>query len=136
MTLSRILDFFAWLWRQLGMIWEGLKSLATWSFAKDLIPDWILKITVLAIPEALWGETPKKQIHGSIILIGWSIVTSLFTGWLTLGFVLFWSIFLFIGILRFSSAGAGVWDSVTSILGGGLPGRGSDGSYSRRKGGR
>lgn len=131
---KRLLKPFTFAANQVGQIYRGVRSLVSWTFARDIIPDWILKITVEAIPDAFWGDTPREQIRGSIILIGWSIATSLFTGGVTAVFVIFFSIFLAIGIVRFSSVGSGAWDSLTSFTTPSLPGRGDDGSYGRRRG--
>ncbi|WP_135306364.1 hypothetical protein [Haloarcula amylovorans] len=131
---KRLLKAPKFVWRQVSQIASGLRSLFSWSLVKGIVPDWILKITVEAIPKALYGDDPQDQIEGSIILIGWSIATSLFTGGITLAFVLFWGVFLTIGVLRFSDAGSGAWDKTTSLFSPSLPGRGGDGSYGRRRG--
>lgn len=132
--MSRLLKPFKWVGKQFGQMYRGLRRLVNWSFAKDLVPDWILKLTVEAIPDALWGDTPRDQIHGSIILMGWGIFTSAFTGGATIFFVWFWSLFFWVGVIRFSSAGSSAWDKLSALTSPSLPGRGSDGSYSRRRG--
>lgn len=121
-------------WTALQQVFQIVTGL--WSYVREdfrldtFIPDWLLRITVYAIPAAVLGDTPEEQIEGSIILIGWSIATSLFTGFLTAGFVAFWSVFLFIGLVRFSDWGSAAWNRTTSVS---LPGRGSQGRYTTRK---
>lgn len=131
---KRLLKAPRYVWDQVSQIARGVWSLFSWSLVRDLVPDWILKLTVEAIPKALAGDEPRDQIEGSIILIGWSIATSLFTGGVTLVFVLLWGVFLTIGVLRFSDAGTQAWDKATSAGMPSLPGRDSDGSYGRRRG--
>ncbi|MDS0280088.1 hypothetical protein NDI85_20080 [Halomicroarcula sp. S1AR25-4] len=121
-------------WKQSKQIAGGIRDLLSWEFVSDLVPDWLLRITVEAVPKALYGDTPEDQIEGSVILIGWTIGTSLIWGWFTVAFVLFWGAFLTIGILRFSDIGSGAWEKTTSLLSPSLPGRGGDGSYGRRRG--
>ncbi|WP_247005185.1 hypothetical protein [Halosolutus gelatinilyticus] len=116
--------------RQVGQIASGLWSFVRTVRLETFIPEWLLRLTIYAIPKAIAGKTPEDQIEGSIILIGWSIATSLFTGFLTIGFVLFWGIFLGIGIVRFSDWGSAAWDRKPSIS---LPGKGSDGRYKTRR---
>lgn len=117
--------------RQVGQIVSGLWRYVRRDFdLETFIPEWFLRLTLYAIPNALFGSTPQDQIEGSVILIGWSIATSLFTGFLTAGFVVFWSVFLFIGIVRFSDWGSSAWGRVTSPS---LPGKGRGGQYSTRR---
>ncbi|QIO25432.1 hypothetical protein [Haloarcula sp. JP-L23] len=131
---KRLLKPFSWAKKQLGQMYRGVRKLWSWSFLRDLVPDWILKLTVEAVPDALWGETPRDQINGSIILMGWGIATSAFTGGATVAFVWFWSIFFWIGVIRFSSAGSSAWKKLTSVGRPSLPGRDGDGRYGRRRG--
>lgn len=130
---ERILAPFKYIGKQFGQMYRGVRSLVSREFVRDLVPDWILKLTVEAVPNALWGETPRDQIHGSIILMGWGIATSAFTGGATVVFVWFWSLFFWIGVIRYSDLGSGAWDKLTSVTRPELPGRGSDGSYGRRR---
>lgn len=116
-------------------IYAGLRDLFSWSFVEGLVPEWFLRITIEAVPKAFWGETGQDQIEGAIILIGWSIATSLFTGGVTVVFVGFFAIFLVIGIWRLSDFGEGAWDSVTGLGTSSLPGVGKGGRYRRRKDG-
>lgn len=114
--------------RQVGQILSGLWNYVREDFALDtFIPEWFLRLTVYAIPNALIGQSPEEQIEGSLILIGWSIATSVFTGFVTAFFVFFWAIFLLIGILRLSDWGSSAWSRTTSVS---LPGKGSGGRYS------
>lgn len=94
-----------------GGIWKYVTRDAELS---TFVPDWLLKLTIEAIPKAFAGDTPQDQIEGSIILIGWSIATSLFTGGVTLFFVLVFGFFLMIGLFRFSDWGSSAWDKVSS----------------------
>jgi hypothetical protein len=116
--------------QQFGQIASGL-----WKYIREdaelstFIPEWVLRLTVHAIPKAIAGETPQDQIEGSIILIGWSIATSLFTGGTTAVFVLFWGFFLFWGTARFSDWGEAAWSRGTSVS---MPGKDSAGRYRTR----
>ncbi|WP_276257228.1 hypothetical protein [Halomontanus rarus] len=129
-SIRGILLFPVTVLKQFGQIFSGLWSFVREAKLETFVPEWLLRLTVHAIPKALWGDTPEDQIEGSIILIGWSIATSLFTGFLTAGFVLFWGLFLMIGIVRFSDWGSSTWSRVTSPS---LPGKGSGGSYKTRR---
>jgi len=97
----------------------------------NFIPEWILDLTIRAVPRAFGFGTADEQVESSIILIGWSIATSLFSGGVTLVFVIFWGFWLTIGILRWSDWVGEKYDSVRS---GSLPGMGSNGSYRIRRG--
>lgn len=116
---------------QIGQIISGLWSYVRNDFQLEtFIPEWFLRLTIYAIPNALFGKTPQDQIEGSVILIGWSIATSVFTGFVTVFFVFFWGFFLLIGIIRFSDWGSSAWSRSTSIS---LPGKGRGGRYRTRK---
>lgn len=97
----------------------------------NFLPDWLLDLTVRAIPRAFGLGTPEEQVTSSIILIGWSIGTSLFTGGVTAVFVIFWLFWLAIGVLRWSEWFGDKYDSIRS---GSLPGMGSNGRYGIRRG--
>lgn len=115
--------------KQFAQIVGGLWKYATEDFSIDtFIPEWLLRLTLYAIPNALFGDTPQDQIEGSVILIGWSIATSVFTGFVTAVFVLFWGVFLIIGIVRFSDWGSAAWSKTSSLT----PGKGSGGRYETR----
>jgi len=131
---KRLLKASGVVWDQVKQIYSGVRKLFSWSFVGDIVPDWLLRITVEAVPNALAGDEPEDQIEGAVVMVGWSIFTSLFTGFTTAVIAFFWAIFLLIGILRFSDVGSGAWDRATSTLAPSLPGRGSDGSYGRRRG--
>lgn len=116
--------------KQMGQMAGGIWTYATEDFDLDaFVPEWIQRITIDALPKAVAGDDPEDQIEGALILIGWSIATSLFSGFITVGFVFFWGIFLVIGIARYSDWGSAAWNRATSPS---LPGRGSDGSYRTR----
>lgn len=118
--------------RQVGQMASGLwKYVTREAELETFVPAWFLRITLHAIPKAIAGDEPQDQIEGSIILIGWSIATSLFTGGATVVFVVFWAFFLFWGVFRFSEWGESAWSSATSVTGS-LPGKSSTGKYRTR----
>lgn len=94
------------------------------------IPDWLLDLTVRALPRALGFGTPDEQVTGAIVLIGWSIATGVFTGGVTVIFVAFWSFWLMIGILRWSDWFSKRYDSARSSA---IPGLGANGRYKIRR---
>jgi hypothetical protein len=104
-----------------------------WEFAHEFdptayLPEWLLRLTIYALPAALMADEPKDQIEGALIMMGWGIIWSLLGPFATALWVLAWSPFLLIGILRLSDAGDNAWDSAT----GWMPGVSADGSYSTR----
>ena len=116
---------------QFGQMFRGVVGYAKGAELESFIPEWILKLTLYAIPHALWGETPAEQIEGSIILMGWGVFTSAFTGGATIVFVWFWSLFFWVGVLRYSDWGSSFWTNLTSFSFS-RPGIGRDGSYKTR----
>lgn len=131
-TFKTFAALFRAIFRQLGQMRSGLWRYATEEAELEtFIPEWFLRITVYAIPNAIAGETPGKQIEGSIILMGWGIFTSAFTGGATIVFVWFWSLFFWMGVFRYSDWGSSLWQKTTSASAS-LPGRGSNGSYRTR----
>lgn len=131
-TIKTMVVFFTVFGRQFRQIYDGVSNYVTNEAELDtFIPEWFLKLTVHAIPNALCGETPAKQIEGSVILMGWGFFTSAFTGGATIVFVWFWSLFFWAGLIRYSDWGSAAWEKTTSASIS-LPGRGSDGSYRTR----
>jgi len=93
------------------------------------IPDWLLRLTLWAFPNAVAGEEPKDQLEGVLIVMGWGIFASIIGPWGTAFWMLLWSPFLFIALFRLSDVGNSIWKDAT----GSLPGLSGDGSYSTRK---
>ncbi|USZ73793.1 hypothetical protein [Natronosalvus halobius] len=114
----------------MGIIKNARKFIGEVSLS-DFLPDWFLDLTVRALPQALGFGTAEEQVKGSIILIGWSIFTGLFTGLVTAVFVFFWGIFLLIGILRWNEWFGNKYDRAKSAS---LPGMKKSGKYRIRRG--
>ncbi|ELY68830.1 hypothetical protein [Natrinema versiforme] len=114
----------------MGIIKNARQYIGDQSF-DDFLPDWFLDLTIRALPRAFGFGTPEEQVTSSIILIGWSIATSLFTGGVTAVFVLFWLFWLSIGVLRWSDWFGDKFDSARSSI---IPGMGSSGRYRVRRG--
>ncbi len=99
--------------KDIKQIASGAKDYAREGTLTAEIGNWFYSVTVEAANNALSAEDPDDQVTGAIIMILWSIGTSLFTGLVTVGFVLFWSIFLFIGVSRWSDDGDRAWKWLT-----------------------
>lgn len=122
---------FGWIYRQLTGIIRNGRSYAE-SAVSEYLEKYVLRFSVYAVPRAFGFGTADEQVEGSIILIGWSIATSLFTGLATVGFVLFWLIFLTIGVLRWSPYGSNMWSTLqqkTPGSAGSVPGLGRGGRF-------
>ncbi|SDL08939.1 hypothetical protein [Natronorubrum texcoconense] len=112
-------------------ILKNARQYANKASLDDFVPEWLLRYTIYAPPNAILGETPEKQVEGSIIMMIWSVKTGLFTGGVTAIFVFFWGIFLMIGVLRWSDWFGSRYDTARSTL---IPGMGGNGSYKIRRG--
>lgn len=62
--------------------------------------------TLGSVPDAFGINGPDAQVRGSLILIAWSISTSMFTGLVTAVFVILWLATLSVGFFRWSKPGS------------------------------
>jgi hypothetical protein len=99
--------------KDLKQIASGANEYARKGSLTAAISKRIYSVTVKAAIDALSADDPDDQVTGSVIMMGWSYATSLFTGWATVGFILFWSIFFWWGVARWSDDGERAWDWLT-----------------------
>ncbi|WP_135823081.1 hypothetical protein [Halostella litorea] len=99
--------------RTLGQIATGAKDYALEGTLTAEIGNFLYSVTVTAAINALTADDPDDQVTGALIMIWWSFWTSLFTGFVTAVFILFWLGFLFWGVFRWSDAGDQAWNRIT-----------------------
>ncbi|WP_227134587.1 hypothetical protein [Halorubellus salinus] len=110
--------------RDLVQMKDGLREFIGEGVLVGKLADLLYSTTLGAAIDALGAEDPDDQITGSVIMISWSIGTSIFTGGFTLLFVLVWGFFLAMGVFRYSDDGERAWDNHAPDIDVDIPGTG------------
>ena len=108
--------------RDLVQIKDGLLDFDARGKLIGKFTSFLYSATLGAAIDALSASDPDEQISGALWMIGWSVATSLFSGGFTLLVGAFWSIFLFIGVARYSDDGEAFWKRIQPDIGMFIPG--------------
>ncbi|WP_323677613.1 hypothetical protein [Halorubellus sp. PRR65] len=126
--------------KDLAQIKDGLLDFDLEGKLLGRIRKVLYSATLGAALDALGAEDPDDQITGAVIMIAWSFGTSLITGPFAVALMAFWTMFLAMGVFRYSDDGERAWTKVgkrtdISIPGSGLLSRPKEYATRSRRGG-
>ncbi|ELZ40642.1 hypothetical protein C471_07661 [Halorubrum saccharovorum DSM 1137] len=112
----------SWTWTQVTGWASNVRNLVTDTSLDDILPPAVTEgVEWLAeqLPLAFGTGSPEDQIKASAVLAVASIITSVFSGGLTIGAVLVFALTGMIGALRFWPALDSAWGSLGDVRGSG-----------------